>query len=91
MKDMTDKIDDMLRQYQKEQQDFENHWLWKKLKTTPKEFFAKIAESVEKSGISKSEWQEKLMKMKKVFETRSREKRGQYQAVDFKNVRGIKV
>lgn len=88
---MTDRIAELLQQYQKEQRDFENHWLWKKLKTTPQEFFARIAERVEKSGISKSEWQKNLLKMKKVLETRSRERRGQYQAVDFKNVRGIKV
>lgn len=88
---MEEKIDEMLRRCQKEQEEFENHWLWKKFKTTPKEFFAKIAEGVEKSGISKSEWHEKLLRMKKIFETRSREKKGQYQAVDFKNLRGIKV
>lgn len=88
---MEDKINEMLRRCKKEQEDFENHWLWKKLKTTPKEFFAKIAESVKKSGMSQSEWQDKLLKMKKVFETRSREKAGKYQPVDFKNVRGLKV
>lgn len=88
---MKDKIDEMLRQYKKEQQDFENHWLWKKLKTTPHDFFERIAKSVEKSGVSKSEWQMSLLKIKKVLETRLREKKRQYQPVDFKNVRGIKV
>lgn len=88
---MADKIEELLQQCKKEQQDFENHWLWQKLKTTPRDFFARVAEHVEKSGISKSEWQQNLLKMKKVLETRSRERRGQYQSVDFKNVRGIKV
>ena len=88
---MADKIEELLKHYKKEQTDFENHWLWQKLKTTPKEFFARIAERVEKSGMSKSEWRESLLKMKKVLETRSREKNGRYQPVDFKSVRGIKV
>ena len=88
---MVDKIDELLRRYKKEQEDFENHWLWKKLKTTPKEFFAQIAKSVEKSGISKTEWQSKLMEMKKTMATRSRERTGKYQAMDFKNARGIKL
>lgn len=88
---MTDKIEELLKQYKKEQHDFENHWLWQKLKTTPKDFFERIAENVKKSGMSKSEWQENLLKMKKTLETRMREKKGRYQPVDFKNVKGIKI
>ena len=86
-----DRIEQVLKQYQKEQKEFENHWLWKELGTTPKDFFAKINEYVAKSGIDKKVWEQKLAEAKVAVETKLREKQGSYKSVNLGALRGIRV
>lgn len=45
---------------EKSNKEFENHWLWRELQTTPKEFFAKLHDMLRDSGVSQKIWQEKL-------------------------------
>lgn len=86
-----DRLDALLRRFEKEQQEFENHWLWQKLGTTPAEFFACVRQSVAKSGIKPEVWQQKLAQAKKALETRVRENRGEYERVNFNNMKGLRV
>ena len=86
-----DKITEVLKRYKDEQAAFENHWLWKKLNTTPQAFFKKVNEYVENSGIDKQVWQQKLSDAKKSIEVRLNEKQGKYKTVNFKNMTGIKI
>ncbi len=86
-----ERINHLLKEYKKEQEAFENHWLWKELKTTPKDFFAKVNEHVAKSGIDRDLWETKLKEAKKVIETRVREQKGEYNKVNFKNIKGLRV
>lgn len=88
---VKDNLELILQRYEEEQKEFENHWLWKKLGTTPQVFFAKVNEYVEKSGIDKNIWEHKLAEAKKTLQTRMNEKNGQYQRVNFKNIKGLKV
>lgn len=86
-----DKLELLLERYENEQREFENHWLWQELGTTPKQFFAKVNEYVEKSGIDKKVWEQKLSEAKQTIETRIKEQRGQYKKVNFTNIKGLKV
>ena len=87
----NDKLATLIKRYQKEQYEFENHWMWQKLGTTPKQFFAKVHDYIEKSGVDKDEWQRELKEAKDDLETRMREQRGDYQKLDWKMVRGIRI
>ena len=91
MTDSNQKIEETLKNYEQEQKEFENHWLWQKLKTTPEEFFKRVNENVKKSGIDNKVWQEKLSEAKRVLETRIAEKNKTYQSVDYKNYNFMKA
>lgn len=86
-----DKLNQVLKRYHREQKEFENHGLWKQLNTTPKEFFLGIQNYVERSGISKDEWQEKLSEARQILQTRLKEKQSNYQTLDFNKIKGLRV
>jgi len=86
-----DKISSCLKKYKTEQKKFENHWLWRELNMSPKEFFEKVKEYVDKSGIDKRIWDQKLKEAKKALQVRMNEKQGEYKKVDFKKYQGSPV
>jgi hypothetical protein len=85
------KIEEVLALYEKEQAAFDNHWLWKELNTTPKEFYQQVNEYVKTSGVAEHVWEKKLKEAKQALEIKLKEQRGQYQAVNFKVLKGIRV
>lgn len=88
----TDDVTELaLQNMARSQREFENHELWQKLGVTPKEFFAKVNEYIEKKGIDKLVWKQKLAEAKAVIETRVREQKGIYQSVNFRALRGVRV
>ena len=89
--DGDDKLAMLMTRYEKEQQEFENHWLWRELKTTPREFFAKIDAYVKTSGIDPRLWQEKLAEAKQGVLVRLRERSRQYTPTNFKQHHGLKA
>lgn len=92
MQQQTDeKIEALLKRYEVEQREFENHPLWQELGTTPKEFFNKVNEVVKKSGISQELWQQKLTEAKQALNTRIKEKRGDYEKFNFNNFKGLRA
>ena len=76
-----EKIKETLDAYDKEQQEFENHWLWQELQTTPQEFFKSVREYVKQSGIDEHMWQQKLAEAKQALETQVAEQEKNYKRV----------
>ncbi|MBU0505920.1 MAG: hypothetical protein ABII18_07670 [bacterium] len=89
--DNEKKIEEVLALYEKEQVAFENHWLWQELGTTPKEFFSQVRQYVKESGVAQNVWEEKLQEAKHALEVKLKEQRGQYKAVNYKVLKGIRV
>lgn len=87
----NDKLVNLMRRYEKEQRDFDNHWLWQELKTTPKEFFRKVDDYVKTSGIDIQIWQQKLAAAKQSIMVRVRERDRIYTTMNFKKHTGIKA
>lgn len=75
---MKNQIDNILEKQKQDQDVFENHELWQKLKTTPREFFAELDIRVAESGIPRHVWEQKLTETKQIIETRVRETHGLY-------------
>lgn len=65
----------VLDRYEREQREFEDHWLWRELGTTPADFFSAVDAYVEASGIPRSEWDAKVRAAKLALESRVREQR----------------
>lgn len=86
-----DKIQQLLERYEREQREFEGHWLWKQLGTTPREFFSMIEKSVQSSGLSEGEWKSKLQQARQVVATRVQEAKGNYQQTNLQAYRGLRV
>lgn len=86
-----DKVQEALDLYEREQREFENHWLWKELNTTPKEFFGRVHEVVKSSGIAEDVWKQKLSEARLALETRLKEKKGQYQKFNLNSFKGLKA
>lgn len=86
-----DKLEALLKHYENEQREFENHWLWRELNTTPKDFFSSIHQYIENNQINRSDWEEKLYEAKQVIETRIREQRQTIKPKGIKNFYAYKV
>ena len=86
-----EKIENLLKRYESEQREFEQHELWRSLNTTPQDFFKKIHDVVKKSGITAEVWQQKLNEAKQALETRLNESRKNYSKFNFNQLQGIKA
>jgi hypothetical protein len=64
-----------LARYEREQREFENHWLWRELGTTPRDFFAAVDAYVAANGIDRKEWDAKVRAAKHDLESRVRAER----------------
>ncbi len=86
-----DPIEIVLERYEREQREFEQHWLWKELGATPQEFFAMIDRSVKANGIAPEVWQAKLNDARKAIATRVQESKADHKKVAFQTFRGLRV
>ncbi len=86
-----DKTEALLARAQREQAEFENHWLWRELGTTPKLFAAQIQKTVEHLGISPEEWQHRLSEQAAIIRTKASERAAGYKMVNFKNFNGLRA
>jgi len=85
-----DPLESLLEAYQKEQREFENHWFWKKIQMTPKEFFSKIGKNIP-CPFSQKVWKEKLDHARKNIETQLKEKYRNYKLPDQRLYQAIKI
>lgn len=81
----------LLERCEREQREFQNHWLWQELKTTPQDFFARVKRQVAQSGIDPEVWRQKLSEAKQAIETRVKERAAKYERVNFKHCQGLKA
>lgn len=91
MNSQESKIDDLLRVYEEEQRQFENHNLWRELQTTPQSFFTHVKEIIKESGIPQAVWQNKVQEAKQALQTRMKEKNNQFEKFNFNHLNGIKA
>lgn len=74
-----DPAEEALAFLEKEQKEFENHWVWKELQCKPAEFFDAVKKHVNSLNISPEKWREAYKKAKDISRVRSAEKRTSYQ------------
>ena len=87
----TDCIDEMLIRHAREQREFERHWLWHELGTTPKEFFAAVDAYVDQSGIDREIWNTKVREAKQNIETRIREQKRPERIFSLNTLTGLRA
>lgn len=85
-----DPLESLLETYQKEQRAFEDHWFWKKIRMSPKEFFSKIEKEMH-HPFSQKVWKEKLDQAKKNIETQLKERHRHYKSPDQRLYEAIKI
>lgn len=81
----------ILESYEKEEQAFQNHWLWKDLNGSPKEIFHRVNETLKKGQVDPAVWQKRLTEAREALQTRINEQRQRYQKVNLKMMRGIRA
>lgn len=76
-----------LAEYEKAQEEYRNHWLWKKLNVTPEEYYEKVQAHIDSLNISNEEWNQTYLQTKQEIKTRAREQDQAYQPInpDFMN------
>ena len=58
-------FEEFLALLEKEEQDFQNHWFWKEIQTTPREFFEMVETEIYKLGYSKKDIEAMIEEAKK--------------------------
>lgn len=76
---------------ERDRREFENHWLWRELGTTPRDFFAAVDAYVSASGIPRAEWDAKVLKAKCDIESRVREERLPKRPFSYALLAGLKA
>lgn len=83
--------DDDLARYEREQREFENHWLWRELDTTPRDFFAAVDAYVAANGINRKEWDAKVRAAKHDLESRVRAERKPSHPFSLETLTGLRA
>lgn len=80
-----------LQEYEQDQREFENHWVWKQLDTSPREFFEALRERIKQIDVPQEKWLEIYNRVKETHRVRALEKQKNYKKVDFKLMKAIKA
>lgn len=87
----VDPAEAALELYEREEKEFQNHWVWKELRCKPEEFFAAVKKHVAGMNIPKERWQEIYQKARQASRVRSNERRGAYSMGNLKLIGQLKV
>lgn len=82
---------EILNRLERDENEYRNHPVWRRLGCTPEQFAKSVREQVAKSGISQKEWQEKLAACRQKIETTVREQKRQYQVTNLRILSGIRA
>ncbi|MCP5463589.1 MAG: hypothetical protein H7A33_01030 [Deltaproteobacteria bacterium] len=83
--------EEILKTYEDAQKEFENHWLWRELNTTPKEFFAAARSYAAEQGYSPEEWNQMVEDAKQQIETEAQEKQQVKKTVTWKRFNMVRA
>lgn len=90
-KNITDRSEEILAAFEKEEKEFRNHWVWKNLNCSPEEFFKALKRHVHTLKIPPAEWEKELKKAKEASRIRSLERRQVYRPANFQLIGNLKV
>lgn len=87
----TDPMEEALAFLEKENREFENHWVWKRLACKPEQFFEAFKRHADSLNIPKEKWEEALEKAKDVSRVRAKEKRATFSPLNMQLMQSLQV
>ena len=88
---MKDIAEEALKLLEKENQEFQNHPVWKNLNCKPEELFEAVKKHVSTLNVPPEKWNEAYLRAKTASKVRSSERRQAYQAVNLRMIGSLKV
>lgn len=88
---MHDRAEEALKFLEKENQEFQNHWVWKNLNCKPATFFEAVKKHVASMNIPPEKWNESYKRAREASRVRSGERRQAYQPVNLRLIGSLKV
>lgn len=88
---MHDPAEEALALLDKENKEFNNHWLWKELNCSPDEFFEKMNKHVASLNIPKDEWNRAFEKAKAEHKVKALEKRTRFRPANLNMIGALRV
>ncbi|HBF12833.1 MAG TPA: hypothetical protein DDW49_05515 [Deltaproteobacteria bacterium] len=82
---------EVLAFYEKDEKEFQNHWVWKEMGCSPETFFKQVENYVESLNIPKLQWAEAYQKAKQVSRIRALEKHKLTNTHPFKLMGALRV
>ena len=82
---------EVLALYEKDEKEFQNHWVWKEMGCSPETFFKQIENYVESLNIPQFQWEEAYQKAKQASRIRALEKHNRINTDPFKLMGALKV
>ncbi len=76
---------------EKEQQEFNNHWVWKELNCTPDDFFKALNRHVQTLNVPPQEWKQAYDHAKESSRVRSAERRASYKPASLRIIGALRV
>lgn len=76
---------------QKENQEFENHWVWRKLGCRPQEFFQAFEKHVRSLNIPQDKWNTALTRAQEANRIQCKEKKNTFNPLHFQMMAGVQV
>lgn len=87
----VDPAETALELYEREEKEFQNHWVWKDLRCKPEEFFAAVKKHVASMNIPKDKWMKIYNKAKESNRVRSLEKRNQFSSSNLRMIGSLRA
>ena len=89
--EQTDKSQQILKEYEDSQKEFNNHWVWKELGCKPDEFFGALKKHVSTLNIPQAEWQKIYNRTKDAQRIKALERTQGFKQNNFKFVGAIRA
>ena len=83
--------EELLNQLEEEQKQFQNHWVWKELNCSPRDFFSAVEKHVKEMNVPPEKWKATYEKVKRANYVRAMEQKQSARPVNFKMLAAIRV
>jgi len=86
-----DPLEESLTLLEKENREFENHWVWKRLGCKPDKFFQAFEKHVASIDIPKDRWETALKRAKDASRVLSKEKQSHFNPINLEMMQSLQV
>jgi hypothetical protein len=86
-----DTLEKALELFEKEQKEFEGHWIWKSIGKTPNDFFKMVNAAKSSLSISTDQWEKMFQEKKRQYQIQAMERKRIFNPINLRMLNHILV